>query len=63
MSVTGPLPEGVTLSPDLLVELEVGHEVDVLDPILGRHRDVVAVGLQQLHPAVKGKVGWTYQYN
>ena len=41
-------PERIALLPDLPVELEVGHKVNVLYPILVGHRDLVTIGLQQL---------------
>ena len=46
--VTQALAEGVGLGADLVVELVVGHEVDVLDPVLVGHRDLGAAGLEVL---------------
>ena len=45
-------PEGNALVPDLPVQLEVGHEVNVLDPIVRGDRDRVPLGLQELHPGL-----------
>ena len=42
-------PESQALLLDLDVELVPSHPVNVLDPVLRGHRDLVPIGLQQLH--------------
>ena len=40
-------PEGIALLLDLLVELEVGHQMDVLDPVLVSHCYLVSLSFEQ----------------
>lgn len=49
---TDALLERETLSANLLVQLVIGHQVDVLDAIVIRHRDIGAARLQFVHSSL-----------